>query len=509
MADDEIDLLVVGAGPTGIAALVQAGLEGIRAVAIDPGPGPAASVRQYLNGLVLISRPTDYEIAGIPLDCRDPNQLTREEVLHYLGRVVNYRGLHIRAGEGCRELVPGTWEGDPVVVRTSRGRWRAHNVIVTAWYRRRPPPESFLMAPEAFPMDERNGVRVIEALHDGVEVAGAATVILGGGLSAFEQATAVMMHGQAVTIVSRHPLPRAFRTAHFEALLVATGSSVVEQAAEVRLGKRSLRYRSPDGDERAVPCEALVLCLGQEVDLGVLDMLVAAGLLTDAEVAQVLASPTPDSMIRHGRTIGEAITAALQAWPDFRSRLIGGVGGIRLAGGGLHIGGAHSGVKVSIHTAEVAVRDIAGRPLPPHLAPAPAGQPAVPLPMALARYVQLPPAETAPELLGPLRPLRITSWTRTTMALRSRDSFESAPQPAAPATGGPSPYLLAPQPDDPRVGRILAQSDGSNSVSEIARRLRGDFPGGVRQLAGPLRFLWQNNALTWLPPARGAAQPDR
>jgi len=494
VGDDEIDLLVVGGGPTGIAALFQAGLERIPAVAIDAGAGPAASIRQYLNGLVLISRPTDYEVAGIPLDCRDPGQLTREEVLHYLGRVVNYGGLDLRAGETCLELTPRAADGDPVLVRTSRGRWRARHVIVTAWYRRRPPPEA-LRAPGC-------GVRLIEALHDGVEAAGEATVVLGGGLSAFEQATAVMMHGQPVTIVSRHPLPKAFRTAHFEALLAATGSSAVEGARDVAVGERSLVYRGPDGDERSVPCEALVLCLGQEVDLGVLGMLVSAGVLTEAEVARVMASPTPDSMIRHGHSIGEAITAALQAWPDFRTRLVGGVGGIRLAGGGLHIGGAHSGVKVSIHTAEVAVRDIAGRPLPSHLAAPPPGQPPVPLPMALARYVQLPPAEAAPELLGPLHPLRISSWTRTTMALRSRDSFEAAPQPASPAGAGRggSPYLLAPQPDDPRVGRILALCDGSHSVAELARQLSADFPGGIRQLAGPLRFLWYNNALTWLPP---------
>ena len=495
MDDREIDLLVVGAGPTGIAALFQARLEGIPAVAIDAGPGPAASVRQYLNGLVLISRPTDYEVAGIPLDCRDPNQLTREEVLHYLGRVVNYGDLDIRAGESCLELTPGDGKG-PVLVRTSRGEWRARNVIVTAWYRRRPPPES-LLVPGC-------GVRVIEALRDGIEAAGSATVILGGGLSAFEQATAVMIHGQPVTIVSRHPLPRAFRTPHFEALLSSTGSAVVEQASDLALGERSLGYRA-GGEQRSVPCEVLVLCLGQEVDLGVLGMLVSAGVLDQGEVARVMAAPTPDSMIRHGRTIGEAIGAALQAWPDFRTRLIGGVGGIRLAGGGLHIGGAHSGVKVSIHTAEVAVRDIAGRPLPAHLAPSPP----LPLPMALARYVQLPPAETAPELLGPLHPLRITSWTRTAMALRSRDNFEAAPQPAAPdrqgpaAGGGWSPYLLAPQPGDARVGRILALSDGSHSVGDLARELRDGFPGGIRQLAGPLRFLWQNNALTWLPPVGG------
>jgi hypothetical protein len=496
----DVDLVVVGGGPTGLAALFQAGREGIGAVGLEAGPGPAASIREYLNGLVLISRPTDYEVAGIPLDCRDPNQLTREEVLHYLGRVVNYGDLDLRCNEPCLRLVPPEAAGEAVLVHTSRQVWRARQVVVTTWYRRRRLPDALRQGAE--------GIEVIEALHDGVAAAGRSTVVLGGGLSAFEQATAVMMHGQAVTIVSRHVLPSAFRTAHFEALLRATGSEVVEGAADLRFEEGSLTFGGPPagaagGQRRAIRCEVLVACLGQEVDPDVLGMLAAAGVVSAAEIDQVRSSPTPDSMIRHGRSIGEAIGAALNAWPDFRTRLLGGVNGIRLAGGGLHIGGAHSGVKVSIETARVAVRDIAGRPLPDYLA-----GPPVPLPLALARFVQSPPAEPSPSLLGPLRPLRITSWTRTTMALRSRDNFEARPQAVDAGQGpggrspGPSPYLLVPEPEDPRVRRILALSDGSHSVDAIARELGDPSETGVRRLLGPLRFLWQNNALTWLPPAR-------
>src|SRR5207237_8011010 len=101
-------------------------------------------------------------------------------------------------------------------VRTPAGIRRARSIVVTAWYRRRPPPPG-LVNPASL-------VEVVRTLHDPAAVAGRRTVIVGGGLSAFEHATAVMMHGQPVTGVSRHPLPLAFRTPHFEALLRATGS---------------------------------------------------------------------------------------------------------------------------------------------------------------------------------------------------------------------------------------------------------------------------------------------
>ena len=474
----EAELIVVGGGPTAIAALFQARQEGIHAVGLEAGPGPLTSIRDYLNGLVLISRPTDYEIAGIPLDTRDPNQLTREEVLHYLGRVVNYGQLDIRYHQRVEELLP---EDGHVVVRTASGSWRAPQMIVTAWYRRRRLPEDWGAGGP--------GPEVIEALRDPVAVAGRRVVIVGGGMSAFEHATAIMMHGQPVTVVSRHPLPSAFRTPHFETLLRDLGSKVVETAAGLMLEEGGLAYHEGQGGPvRRIACDAVVLCLGHEVDTDLLSMLTGAGVVSQAEIAQIRASPTPDTMIRHGRSVPEAIQAALDIWPDLRTRLIGGRRGVRLAGGGLHIGGAHSGVRVSIHTAVLAVRDIAGHPPPDYLRG--------PLPMALARWVQLPPAEAAWDLLRPLRPLRIAAWTRTNMAMRSRDSFEARPQPVEAG----SPYLLAPRPEDPRLDRVLAMADGSVAVSVIAERLGAASEAGRRDLIRLLRYLWWNNALTWLPP---------
>jgi hypothetical protein len=365
-------------------------------------------------------------------------------------------------------------------VRTPGGDWLARDVVVTAWYRRRRRPPSLV--------NPASGVEVIETLHDPVAVAGRRPLIVGGGMSAFEHATAVMMHGQSVTIVARHPLPGAFRTPHFETLLRDTGSRVVEDATDVALGDGGLAYRGGDG-AGFVAGDVLIPCLGHEVDPDVLAMLSAAGVVTEAEIAQVMASPTPDTMIRHGRSVPDAIQAALGAWPDFRTRLLGGVNGIHLAGGGLHIGGAHSGVRVSINTAVLAVRDIAGLPPPDYMA-------AGPLPLALARWVQLPPLEAPWDLLAAIRPIRIAAWTRTNMAMRSRDSFEASPQPAAAG----SPFLLAPRPEDPRLDRVLAMADGSASVGEMSERLGISDDRGRRELTRLLRYLWWNNALTWLPP---------
>jgi hypothetical protein len=89
------------------------------------------------------------------------------------------------------------------------------------------------------------------------------------------------------------------------------------------------------------------------------------------------------------------------------------------------------------------------------------------------------------------------------MALRSRDAFETRPLPLAGRSveeAGGSPYLLAPFPEDPRAAQVLSRADGRSSVDEIAERLGITSDMGWRRLVGLLRYLWWNNALTWLPP---------
>jgi len=93
------------------------------------------------------------------------------------------------------------------------------------------------------------------------------------------------------------------------------------------------------------------------------------------------------------------------------------------------------------------------------------------------------------------------------MALRSRDAFEARPRPVEGGAGRQSPYLLGPQPEDPRVGEILAMADGGSSVADVAARLGVTPSAGWRELVALLRYLWQNNALTWLPPAGAVEAP--
>jgi thioredoxin reductase len=154
-----VDLVVIGGGPVGIAALWFAALQGLKALAIEAGPAPLHHIRSYMDGLVMISPAEHYEIPGIPLDCRDAGQLTREDILYYYGRIINLGRLDIRCDCRCISLTP---RQDHVEVGVEwhdcLGRFKAKDVLVSAWYRPRQ-----LFAPIEV---ERAGVRVLPGLKD-------------------------------------------------------------------------------------------------------------------------------------------------------------------------------------------------------------------------------------------------------------------------------------------------------------------------------------------------------
>src|SRR2546426_7135383 len=57
----------------------------------------------------------------------------------------------------------------------------------------------------------------------------------------------------------------------------------------------------------------------------------------------------------------------------------------------------------------------------------------------------------------------------------------------------------------PRLDRVLTMADGSVPVGDVAQRLGISDDRGRRELTRLLRYLWWNNALTWLPPSSPGA----
>lgn len=100
------DLAVVGAGPVGIASLWSANRQGLDAIAIEAAASPLETVRRFLPGLVTVSTPDEWAIDGLPVDCRDPHEVTREDLLSYYARVLAYGRLPVACSQSLVALDP-------------------------------------------------------------------------------------------------------------------------------------------------------------------------------------------------------------------------------------------------------------------------------------------------------------------------------------------------------------------------------------------------------------------
>ncbi len=97
MSDEQLDLLIIGAGPAGLSAADAAAREGLTYVVIEKGT-IANTIRQYPVGRTLFSTPNELEMrAGALEPVRE--KPTREELLsHYIHFVLD-QNLLINAGE--------------------------------------------------------------------------------------------------------------------------------------------------------------------------------------------------------------------------------------------------------------------------------------------------------------------------------------------------------------------------------------------------------------------------
>lgn len=180
--DQVVDLVVIGAGPAGLAASVYGASEGLSTVtveseAIGGQAGTSSMIRNYLG--------FPRGISGMRLAQRARNQAIRF-------------GTRFFTGWPVTELVPGT-DGRPHVVRTEGGDVQARAVVISTGvtYRR--------IGIESIDGLVGYGVHYGAAMTASREMEGADVVVVGGGNSAGQAAVHLARFARSVTIMVRRP----------------------------------------------------------------------------------------------------------------------------------------------------------------------------------------------------------------------------------------------------------------------------------------------------------------
>jgi ferredoxin/flavodoxin---NADP+ reductase len=243
-----VDLLVVGAGPTGLFAAYYAGFRGLSVAVVDSLPEPGGQVN------AMYPEKEIFDIAGFPA-------VRGRELVDRLLEQARPFGPDYLLGHRAETLER---QAEQFAVTTHRGtRIETKAIVITGGighFTPRPLP-----AAAGF---EGNGLAYFVRRLD--EYAGADVVIVGGGDSAFDWARSLHPLAKSVTLVHRretfraHPATvSAVRATDTEIITNArlskvTGNGAVESVDVV------------DGAERVrtLPCQKIIAALGFTANLG-------------------------------------------------------------------------------------------------------------------------------------------------------------------------------------------------------------------------------------------------
>jgi thioredoxin reductase (NADPH) len=189
-----VDLLVIGAGPTGLACAIEAQRAGFSALLVDKGC-LCNSLFHYPAHMTFFTTPELLEIGGIPFS--SPNQKpNRNEALEYYRKVTEYYALDVRQYEKVEQVQGG--DGDFTVHTTERfGRKLEHRarklVIATGYYD----------LPNYLGIPGEDLSKVKHYYHEAHPFFGLDVVVIGGKNSAAIAALDLWRHGAKVTLVHR------------------------------------------------------------------------------------------------------------------------------------------------------------------------------------------------------------------------------------------------------------------------------------------------------------------
>lgn len=252
MADVDVDVLVVGAGPSGLYAAYYAGFRGLSVAVVDGLPEAGGQITAlYPEKLI-------YDIAGFPA------VKGKDLVQNLVAQAARFAPHYLLA----QQAVSYSDQGDHVLIGTASGTVvKARAVVVTGGigtFTPRPLPGGDLW--------EGRGLEYIVATY--LPYAGKDVIVVGGGDSAVDWALGLEGVASSVTLVHRREQFRAH--AHSVKLLRDSSITVITPVSPMAINGQatleSITVRDVKTKQvRDVPCEAIVAALGFTADISPLE----------------------------------------------------------------------------------------------------------------------------------------------------------------------------------------------------------------------------------------------
>jgi len=183
--DQQLDVLIVGAGPAGFAASLTAQSKGLRYLTVEQ-ESLGGAVFQYPRGKVVMTAPATVPLLG-NVNFR---QTSKEALLKFWQEAERKTGVKINYRERVEDITRG---GDAFTVKTSRATYTTRSVLLAIG--RRGTPRKL-----GVPGEEMS--KVVYRLIDPEQYAGQQVLVVGGGDSALEAAASIAESGGGGVVLS-------------------------------------------------------------------------------------------------------------------------------------------------------------------------------------------------------------------------------------------------------------------------------------------------------------------
>ena len=245
---DRLDVLIVGAGPSGFAASLAAKEKGLRALTIEQETF-GGTVSHFPRGKLVMTAPAKLPIIG-QMKFRE---VSKETLMGFWKDARDQVGLNMSYEE---QLTGLDRDGDGFIVKTSKGTHRTRAVLLCIG--RRGSPRKL-----GVPGEEQS--KVLYRLSDPEQFANQRVLVVGGGDSALEAAATIAEETNAIVDLSyrSEAFARAKRKNRTRVdAAAASGRLTVRLASQITsISKSSVQLKTASGPIE-LPNDAIIVCAG-------------------------------------------------------------------------------------------------------------------------------------------------------------------------------------------------------------------------------------------------------
>jgi thioredoxin reductase/NAD-dependent dihydropyrimidine dehydrogenase PreA subunit len=254
----QLDLVIVGAGPAGIAASLGAMDARLRFVTVEQD-SLGGTVAHFPRGKLVMTRPAILPIVGK----MKFSETSKEKLLEYWQGVERQTGLHINYNERVTGIARRP-DGASFEVKTTRKLYVTRAVLLTIGRRG---------TPRQLGVPGEKSSKVVYRLIDPEQYRGQHVLVVGGGDSALEAAHSIAEQpGTTVTLSYRSPAFTRAKPRNRDKVLQlsSAGRLNVLMSSNVREIRKDSVVIEVDGESVILPNHGVIVCAGGILPTGFL-----------------------------------------------------------------------------------------------------------------------------------------------------------------------------------------------------------------------------------------------